>query len=314
MATYNGRKYIVEQLESIRLQSRGLDELVIVDDASTDDTVQMVRDYIDQHGLQDRWQLHCHEQNAGYIRTFKEALGLARGDIIFLSDQDDRWKPERVERCYQIMQDKPQIQVLACSFDGIDGSGQTIPVREPVLTANHGMIMLRSFKPDQLAQLKLREAVERTIAQGCTLAITSRVAQRYAADTADSSIPHDRDLTILAAREAGLFFWNHAVIDYRMHEDNTIGLKSDSDDVDVSYRVQEYRAHVQIYDEIMRCYGDVDIRRAAAKWKRFTGARLDALEHRSVAQLVAIAIENIPALGIKAGLAMMDARAIKRLG
>jgi len=86
MATYNGAAYLREQLDSILRELHDDDEIVIVDDASTDDTVALVAEYSDP-----RIRLVRNEQNLGYVRTFERALSLATRDVVLLSDQDDVW-------------------------------------------------------------------------------------------------------------------------------------------------------------------------------------------------------------------------------
>ncbi len=92
MATYNGEKYVGEQVASILAQLGESDELVVVDDASSDGTVAALRAIDDP-----RLRLTTRAENRGYVRTFEEALGLARGDYLLLADQDDVWLPGRVE-------------------------------------------------------------------------------------------------------------------------------------------------------------------------------------------------------------------------
>jgi glycosyltransferase involved in cell wall biosynthesis len=88
MATYNGQRFVHQQLESILEQLEPDDELVVVDDASADGTVDLVQ------GIGDaRIRLFRHERNAGYVRTFEEALTRATGEVLLLSDQDDVWLP-----------------------------------------------------------------------------------------------------------------------------------------------------------------------------------------------------------------------------
>lgn len=91
LATYNGSAWLDEQLTSILDQLGPDDEVVVVDDASTDDTVARLRARGD-----DRVRVEVQEANRGYVRTFERALGLARGDLVLLSDQDDVWAPGRV--------------------------------------------------------------------------------------------------------------------------------------------------------------------------------------------------------------------------
>jgi glycosyltransferase involved in cell wall biosynthesis len=92
MAAWNGSAYIAHQIASILEQLGPEDELVIVDDASTDDTVEVVRSFHD-----DRIRLSLSTVNRGYVRTFEAAMTLARNEVILLSDQDDEWIPGRVE-------------------------------------------------------------------------------------------------------------------------------------------------------------------------------------------------------------------------
>ncbi|WP_279630350.1 glycosyltransferase family 2 protein [Microbacterium phyllosphaerae] len=92
MATYNGARYIREQLESILPQLGPDDEVVIVDDASSDDTLDIVGS-IDSPQI----TVHRNTENRGYVRSFERAMTLARGEVLLLSDQDDVWVPGRVD-------------------------------------------------------------------------------------------------------------------------------------------------------------------------------------------------------------------------
>lgn len=92
MAAYNGARYIEEQISSILQQLGPDDELIVIDDGSTDDTAARVAAFGDP-----RIALSVAERNRGYVRTFEEAIARARGDFVFLSDQDDRWLPGRVD-------------------------------------------------------------------------------------------------------------------------------------------------------------------------------------------------------------------------
>lgn len=92
MAAYRGAAYVEEQVASILDQIGDDDELVVVDDASPDDTADIVAAMLDP-----RIRLARNRSNRGYVRTFERALGLARGDFLFLADQDDVWLPGRLD-------------------------------------------------------------------------------------------------------------------------------------------------------------------------------------------------------------------------
>jgi glycosyltransferase involved in cell wall biosynthesis len=96
MCTYNGAQYVQEQLASIAAQTRTPDELVICDDRSTDNTVQIIEAFAATAPFPVR--LSINEQNLGSTVNFGRAIGLCTGDAIALSDQDDVWLPEKLER------------------------------------------------------------------------------------------------------------------------------------------------------------------------------------------------------------------------
>jgi glycosyltransferase involved in cell wall biosynthesis len=93
IATYNGGKYIKEQLDSIFQQLPKDAEVVISDDSSTDNTLQVIDSYNDKRIL-----VHPNQKFRSPIFNFENALKHAKGDFIFLSDQDDIWLPGRLDK------------------------------------------------------------------------------------------------------------------------------------------------------------------------------------------------------------------------
>ena len=96
MATYNGARYLQEQLVSFLCQTRQPDELVVCDDGSTDDTLKILESF--RKNAPFAVHVYRNETNLGYIKNFEKALSLCTGDIIFLSDQDDVWFDSKIER------------------------------------------------------------------------------------------------------------------------------------------------------------------------------------------------------------------------
>jgi glycosyltransferase involved in cell wall biosynthesis len=114
MATYNGSAHVVEQIASILAQLGSDDELVVVDDASTDDTVAVVRAVGDA-----RITVIESPANRGYVRAFEAALTAARGDVVLLSDQDDVWLPGRLEAMVEALRDH---RVVATNLTTLGGA------------------------------------------------------------------------------------------------------------------------------------------------------------------------------------------------
>lgn len=123
MATYNGSRYLREQLDSILMQLGPLDELIVVDDGSRDETVALLQSLGDS-----RVHLHCNERNLGPIRSFERALGLSVGEVVFLADQDDVWLPGKRDAIVAAFEDHPSAQVVVSDAQVIDASGSlTLP-------------------------------------------------------------------------------------------------------------------------------------------------------------------------------------------
>ena len=93
MATYNGARYLRQQLESIFSQLAPEDEIVIVDDASQDATCAIVMEFKDA-----RVRLLRNPRNVGVLGSFERAIRNTTGDVIFLSDQDDVWRGDKVRK------------------------------------------------------------------------------------------------------------------------------------------------------------------------------------------------------------------------
>ncbi len=99
IATYNGAKFLHEQLDSILCQLGVNDEIIISDDSSTDNTLEIIRSYKDR-----RIRVLPHNKFFSPIFNFENALKHAKGDYIFLSDQDDIWMDNKVEKMMEALQ------------------------------------------------------------------------------------------------------------------------------------------------------------------------------------------------------------------
>lgn len=120
MAAFNGSAFIEEQLRSVLSQLEDADEIIIVDDCSTDDTASIIRRV---GGY--RVQLLQNELNIGVLASFEKALRISTGEIVFLCDQDDRWHDQKVRRFLREFRDDAVTLVIStCNI--IDRRGQMI--------------------------------------------------------------------------------------------------------------------------------------------------------------------------------------------
>jgi len=126
MCTYNGEKFLQQQVDSILAQTYRNFELLIVDDASTDNTVQLLEEYSKKD---ERIRYVINHNNLGYNKNFEKAFGLAKGNYIAPSDQDDTWEANKIEI---MMKEWPVgssfVYSLSGSFTGNDlGSRSAAP-------------------------------------------------------------------------------------------------------------------------------------------------------------------------------------------
>jgi glycosyltransferase involved in cell wall biosynthesis len=121
MAVYNGAAYLEPQMRSILTQLRATDEVVVVDDASQDNSAELLRNFPDA-----RVRVYCNERNLGVLASFEKAMRLAHGNILFLSDQDDLWLPGKVDKIIKVFSQNPEITLVASDAQIIDATGSVV--------------------------------------------------------------------------------------------------------------------------------------------------------------------------------------------
>lgn len=109
--TYNGEKYLAEQLDSILNQNLMPDEIVICDDGSTDSTPTILNDYREKYP--ELIKLHFNKKNLGVVKNFEKAINLCTKEFIFLCDQDDEWVPHKAEAVIRIFNNDPKVEAVS---------------------------------------------------------------------------------------------------------------------------------------------------------------------------------------------------------
>lgn len=119
MTVYNGEKYLQAQLQSVLEQLTADDELIIVDDASIDSSVELVRAAVDS-----RVKLHCNSVNRGVRQSFELGLRQATREVLFLCDQDDIWLPGKRDAFVAAFERHPGTKIVISDAQVIDGNGR----------------------------------------------------------------------------------------------------------------------------------------------------------------------------------------------
>ena len=203
MTSYNGDRYIGEQLGSILAQLSDRDEVVLCDDASTDGTraaVESVRD--------SRLKVEWNPVNVGVFETLTRSLRRASGDVLFLADQDDVWKPGKVAKTMSVFESRPDVTLVLSDAEVIDDRGNRTADRYLNLPAGEGNGFWRAL---------------RSIVKNRYLG----AAMAFRRETLGDVLPiprvvpmHDMWIGILSDLRGRTYYLPEPLIDYRRHDRN----------------------------------------------------------------------------------------------
>jgi glycosyltransferase involved in cell wall biosynthesis len=222
ICTHNGEKFIAEQLESIFAQSVLPDEIVISDDASTDKTVELARETLQRLSLNHRpapaFTLLTNPRALGVTANFEQAIRSCSGAIIVLSDQDDRWLPDRIERTRELFATRKTLLLIHGDARLVGETGETLGT-SLFGALEIGVKEIAAIHGGDAFRLLLR----RNLVTGATVAIRASLAT--VAMPFPSAWVHDEWLAIVAAAVGELDVIEHPLIDYRQHGANQIGVR-----------------------------------------------------------------------------------------
>ena len=233
VCTHNGEKYLTEQLQSIRDQTRPPDEIIISDDGSTDSTLQIVAEFTSSTGGPQTpvWRAATRRTPLGVSGNFASALSEARGEFIALADQDDVWEPDRLEKGLAHFHDGALLVHSDAAL--IDTSGR------PTGTLKSALRLTISERRHLLSGRALTALLRRNVVTGATTMIRSSLLEQ--ALPIPEGWVHDEWLALVAAVQGGVVFHQDPLIRYRQHGNNEIGAsKADYDEA--TRRLREKRS------------------------------------------------------------------------
>ena len=213
MTTYNGEKYLSEQLDSIFNQTYKNIELIVCDDCSTDSTVEVLEKYAQKYP---NMKVFENEHNLGFIKNFEKAISLCSGDYIALSDQDDIWYEDKLE----ILLSEIDNNNLICSRgDSIDKEGKYLPSREGVIKAYE---FANKIQFNKTSFIKLYFI---NIVGGATTLAKKDFLLKCL--PLPENIYHDKWMGLSAFCDSSLKFLNKSTFKHRKH-DNNASIKNDN--------------------------------------------------------------------------------------
>lgn len=120
MTVYNGERYLIEQIDSFFNQSYLPDEIIISDDCSYDNTMNLLEKYKENKSIDIK--IYKNEKNLGFTKNFENAISKSTGDILFLSDQDDVWYKHKIETIVDRFKNNPNINLIIHNADLVDSN------------------------------------------------------------------------------------------------------------------------------------------------------------------------------------------------
>lgn len=210
IALYNGEKFIEMQLDSLRSQTQIPDQVVLCDDGSSDKTVQIVERYIEKYDLADFWMLVKNSQNLGYIWNFYKAISLCTAELVFLCDQDDLWKEDKIEKMSRIMENNGNIDLLSCQYGIIDAEGNQ----------QHSVVERNLPESEMLQAVSVADIMRAYCWPGMVMCLRRTFFEKIYPVIEGKKVAHDLMFAVLAA-DTGSFYEYHYIGAYhRRHGNN----------------------------------------------------------------------------------------------
>lgn len=245
MATYNGEKFVEEQLKSIIQQTYQNIELIIVDDGSTDKTREVLTSYAAQHK---NIRLFFNEHNLGYVKNFEKGCGLASGNCISFCDQDDVWSLNKTELLMKAFGDNA---IIYCDDELVDNNLNS-------LYKNHSDLKcLASF--DNCLYFATDNCVG-----GHALLMKKEIFNF--AYPFPKEMPYDLWCAFIATFHGGIKYFDKALVKWRQHTNNITGSEKNKKEkteetrkrLDIFYKAcpPEFTKEKEILEKLSKSYKD----------------------------------------------------------
>lgn len=287
MCTFNGEKYIKEQIESIINQSLIPDEIVICDDCSKDNTVNIIKETLDNWS--GKVHLVVNEKNLGYRKNFEKAISLCNGDIIFLSDQDDVWNRNKIEIMVNALNNSDAI----LAFYDVE------VVDENLKLITGSFWKLLKFNYQKFLHDDFRRIFASNVVQGSACALKKELVN-YAKPFPEAAI-HDEWLALVAVAKGNIIPINKSLAKYRQSGNNAIGAGSVSLLEKITKLITNLHAqNIKLVNELIRrqevlncfhkrfCRKTLIICREYKKYLDFNTLRLNYIQNKALLNLICL--------------------------
>ena len=222
LCTHNGARFVAEQVRSILAQSRLPREIVLSDDASTDDTVVIVTNLVDEFNALSPHKVHlvtlANPTPLGVTKNFEQAIAQCTGELVALCDQDDRWHPEKLAVMAAEFDARPDLTLLHSDLALVDAEGA------PLGSTLFSLYGVGSGERDALHSGRAVDVfLRRNLVTGAATVFRRRLWE--ISRPFPPSWVHDEWLGMVAAVRGRVDTLEQPLVDYRQHGGNQIGAR-----------------------------------------------------------------------------------------
>lgn len=260
LATYNGEKYLSQQLDSILNQTYQNIKIYVSDDFSTDKTMDILKEYSLKYA--DRIVILPNEKKlGGACNNFLSLVERVDSDIYFFCDQDDVWNSDKIEktvRCFETQSDKNIPLLVHSDLKVVDANLNEISPSFLSLTNKSKHLTWKEY------------LVENNNVVGCTSAINKSLAKMYIRNyqkiNKDKLFMHDSFFALLASIAGNIEFIDEALINYRQHGNNSVGAKKKSNlFISIHNKVNNLKSSKKLFrqreenvGEVLKCCNELN--------------------------------------------------------
>lgn len=217
LCTYNGAKFLPAQLESFLSQTRLPDELIVCDDGSSDETMEILREFAATAPF--LVQIFENEKNLRSTKNFEKAIALCTGEIIFLSDQDDVWLPKKIEKIAAVFDKNKNTGIVFSDAEIVDKNLQ--PTGRNLWSFTFPEAKRVAAKKGSFFNVLLSQ----NVVTGATMAFRAEYREKFT--PIPDNIPnliHDNWISLVIAADAEVDFLEQPLIKYRQHSSQQLGI------------------------------------------------------------------------------------------
>lgn len=219
LATYNGEKYLKEQLDSILQQSHSNFRLLISDDCSSDTTKNILEEYKEKDN---RIILYYQKTNIGVIKNFEFLLRKVENKYYMFSDQDDIWKKDKIKKSIEKLEDSNSDLV----YTDLEVVDENLNITYSSYWKLKG-IYNKIKKYNNFESLYLNNFIT-----GCTILSKKELIEKILPlPTTSKYVLHDYWISLIISQEGKITYIEEPLIKYRQHKNNKVGSKKRSDEI-----------------------------------------------------------------------------------